>query len=107
MVAAAKYLTNEMNEKYFDTYSYDDAKKELMSIKGVGEKVANCVLLFALGYCNAFPVDVCIKRTVEQIYFKKETSIKVIQKFVDDMYGEYGGYAQQYMFTHYRKELKS
>lgn len=106
LVAAAKYMTNDMNDKYFNRYSYEEAKKELLSIKGVGEKVANCVLLFALGYCNAFPVDVWIKRTVEQVYFGKETSVKDIQKFVDEMYGKYGGYAQQYMFS-YRKELTS
>lgn len=98
LVEASKFITLEMNDKYFVGYSYEKAKKELLSIKGVGEKVANCVLLFSLGYRNAFPVDVWIKRTMENIYFHKETPVPVIQKFGEDKFGEYGGYAQQYLF---------
>lgn len=105
LVNASNYLVNEMNSEYFKEYSYDEAKKELMSIKGVGEKVANCVLLFSLGYRNAFPVDVWIKRTMEEIYFKQETSKNVIQKFGEERFGEYGGYAQQYLF-YYGKTKK-
>jgi N-glycosylase/DNA lyase len=106
LVAAANYLSDEMNEEYFKGYTYEEAKKELTAIKGVGEKVANCVLLFALGYRNAFPVDVWIKRTMEDIYFKKETPIKVIQQYADEKYGEYGGYAQQYLFFYGKSSKK-
>lgn len=98
LVEAAKFLKYEMNEEYFKKFTYEEAKKELTSIKGVGEKVANCVLLFALGYRNAFPVDVWIKRTMEDLYFHKEAKAADIQKFGEDLFGEYGGYAQQYLF---------
>ena len=98
LVAASEYMKEEMNRGYFKGYSYEKAKKELTSIKGVGEKVANCVLLFSLGYRNAFPVDVWIKRTMEELYFHKETPVAVIQSFGEKKFGEYGGYAQQYLF---------
>lgn len=98
LVEAAKFLENRMNEDFFSEYTYDEAKAKLMSIKGVGEKVANCVLLFSLGYRNAFPVDVWIKRTMEDLYFHKETNKTVIQKFGEERFKEYGGYAQQYLF---------
>lgn len=98
LVEAAKFLENRMNEDFFSEYTYDEAKAKLMSIKGVGEKVANCVLLFSLGYRNAFPVDVWIKRTMEDLYFHKETNKTVIQKFGEEKFKEYGGYAQQYLF---------
>ncbi len=98
LVEAAKFLENRMNEDFFSEYTYDEAKAKLMSIKGVGEKVANCVLLFSLGYRNAFPVDVWIKRTMEELYFHKETNKTVIQKFGEERFKEYGGYAQQYLF---------
>lgn len=98
LVEAARFLQYEMNNGYFKDYTYEEAKKELMSIKGVGEKVANCVLLFSLGYRNAFPVDVWIKRTMENLYFHKETKAADIQKFGEELFGEYGGYAQQYLF---------
>lgn len=98
LVEAAGFLDNKMNEDFFSEYTYDEAKAILTSIKGVGEKVANCVLLFSLGYRNAFPVDVWIKRTMEDLYFHKETKPQVIQKFGEEKFGEYGGYAQQYLF---------
>lgn len=84
--------------------SYEEAANLLMQIKGVGEKVANCVLLFGLGYREAFPVDVWIKRIMETLYFSGEdTGKEKIMEFAKEMYGEYGGYAQQYLF-YYGKE---
>ena len=73
-----------------------------MKIKGVGDKVANCVLLFGLGYRNAFPVDVWVKRIMEQVYFHKDTPKEEIMEFAEKNFGEYGGYAQQYLFYYER-----
>ena len=87
-----------INEELFANLKEEDGRELLKSIKGVGDKVANCVLLFGLGYRNAFPIDVWIKRIMEAIYFGKETSKEEIQKFASNHYGEYGGYAQQYLF---------
>ncbi len=106
LVAAAQFLSNDMNALYFSDYSYEEVKKILMGIKGVGEKVANCVLLFSLGYRNAFPVDVWIKRTMEELYFHKDTPKDVIQKFGEEKFGKYGGYAQQYLFYFGKTTLK-
>lgn len=80
--------------------SFCDAKARLMEIKGVGDKVANCVLLFGLGFRNAFPVDVWIKRIMEEIYFHCDTDKKVIEDFACQKFGDYGGYAQQYLFIY-------
>ena len=78
--------------------TYEEAKEKLIMIKGVGDKVANCVLLFGLGYTSAFPVDVWIKRIMEHIYFHKDTPKEKILEFAKEKYGKYGGYAQQYLF---------
>ena len=83
--------------------TYDEAKSELIKIKGVGEKVANCVLLFSLGFRNAFPVDVWIKRIMEYMYLEKDTPNDKIMEFAKEKYGEYGGYAQQYLFYYARE----
>lgn len=83
---------------------YEKAKERLITIKGVGEKVANCVLLFSLGYRNAFPVDVWIKRIMEQMYFGKSTGNNEIMQFAEKRFGEYGGYAQQYLFYYERNK---
>ncbi|MEE1517496.1 MAG: DNA glycosylase [Lachnospiraceae bacterium] len=82
----------------FADLPYEEAKNKLMTIKGVGDKVANCVLLFGLGYTSAFPVDVWIKRIMESIYFKEDTSKDKIMDYAKERFGEYGGYAQQYLF---------
>ena len=97
--AVEKLSTGIINEKEIRTLKEEDARKKLMEIKGVGEKVANCVMLFSLGYRQAFPIDVWIKRIMETLYFDgKDTSKEIIGKRAKELYGEYGGYAQQYMF---------
>lgn len=103
--SAADRITSDENftEEILSKMSYEDAKNELIKIKGVGEKVANCVLLFSLGFRNAFPVDVWIKRIMEFMYFQKETPNNEIMRFAKEKFGEYGGYAQQYLFYYARE----
>ena len=80
-----------------------EARKLLMSIRGVGEKVSNCVLLFSLGRREAFPVDVWMKRIMERLYFEgKDTKKEAIEAFAMEKFGKYGGYAQQYLFEYAR-----
>lgn len=80
-------------------------KNELLKVKGIGNKVADCILLFGYGKTNAFPVDVWIKRVVEYFYFENmDTKKEIIEKFGRDNFGEYGGYAQQYLFYYAREE---
>lgn len=105
--AGVKLNSEDFNSEGLRNMGYDLAKEKLITIKGVGEKVANCVLLFALGYRNAFPVDVWIKRIMEHMYFEKETDNNEIMKFAKERFGDYGGYAQQYLFYFAReKKLK-
>ena len=81
---------------------YAVAKQELMQFKGIGEKVADCVCLFSLGHMEALPIDVWVKRIIEQIYLGRQASIHEIRKFGEDYFGEHLGYAQQYLFHHAR-----
>lgn len=101
--AAEKICREEFESKNLKEDGYEKAKERLMSIKGVGDKVANCVLLFSLGYRNAFPVDVWIKRIMESMYFGKSTDNKKIMEFAKEKFGVYGGYAQQYLFYYARE----
>ncbi len=79
--------------------SYQDAKAELMTLPGVGDKVADCVLLFSLDKLEAFPVDRWVRRAVEDWYLNGESrSYDAIRQWSLDTFGHYGGYAQQYMF---------
>jgi N-glycosylase/DNA lyase len=81
------------------------ARKELMKIKGVGPKVADCVLLFSGQKYDVFPTDVWIKRIIEYFYFDGKASIQDVRKFAHEKYGELAGFAQQYLF-YYAREMK-
>ncbi|MBQ3061862.1 MAG: DNA-3-methyladenine glycosylase 2 family protein [Lachnospiraceae bacterium] len=102
--AVNKVLSGEINEKDARALDGENVIKYLCQIKGVGEKVANCVALFSLDKRDAFPVDVWIKRIMEKMYFGKETDKRIISEFAKEHFGEYGGYAQQYLFYYARDE---
>lgn len=101
--AAQKFKSGELSDKYIRSLSTDEAKKALLSIKGVGEKVCNCILLFGLQKVDSFPIDVWIKRIMEQMYFGSEQSIAEISEFAKERFGDIGGFAQQYLFFYARE----
>jgi len=101
-----------------ESMCYEAAKRELLKLPGVGSKVADCVLLFSLNKLEAFPVDVWVKRTILNNYhehfddaFIRKASAKKsltsgeyrrISSFAREYFGEYAGYAQQYLFHNER-----
>ncbi|MDD6572937.1 MAG: DNA glycosylase [Thermoflexaceae bacterium] len=96
--AVKKIYDGRIEKEIFEGMNSEETMKELMKIKGVGEKVASCVMLFSLGKRDAFPVDVWIKRIMEYLYFHEDTDKETIRRKAFGMFGEYGGYAQQYLF---------
>ncbi|MDD4796355.1 MAG: DNA glycosylase [Eubacteriales bacterium] len=82
--------------------AYDDAKAALMRYKGVGEKVADCVLLFSCGQRGAFPVNVWVERAMRLHYPALDADRASISRFARQTYGDYAGLAQQYLFHHLR-----
>ncbi|MDE1850223.1 MAG: hypothetical protein KGH54_00305 [Candidatus Micrarchaeota archaeon] len=88
----------------FDLYKlynkkYHMAKEELMTLPGIGDKVADCILLMGYRKPEAFPVDTWIKRIVERVYFNgRKQSVKAIHKFADDRWPGNQGVVQQYIF---------
>jgi N-glycosylase/DNA lyase len=86
--------------------SYEDAKRMLMEFKGIGEKVADCICLFALGCFEAFPVDTWIKQVIEKLYLgRKAKSEREIREFACEYFRENKGLKQQYLF-HYMRNLE-
>jgi N-glycosylase/DNA lyase len=77
--------------------NYEDKRKELLKIKGIGEKVAQCILLFSLDELSAFPVDVWINRGMLNLYGKKGTGRSLTEQG-RKLFGKYAGYAQEYMY---------
>ena len=78
---------------------YREAKARLLKFPGVGEKVADCVLLFGFQKYEAFPVDTWIYRVVKKLYFRnRKVSEEKVQEFGCRRWGKYAGYAQQYLY---------
>lgn len=82
--------------------STDQARQELMKIKGIGPKVADCILLFGMKRHEVFPVDVWVKRCVTQIYGKEMKNLNP-KAFAAKKFGGLAGYAQQYLFYYMRE----
>jgi len=80
-----------------------EARERLLELPGVGRKIADCVLLFAYGFQEAFPVDVWVMRAMRQLYFpKRRPSPQRLRQFIETHFGPYAGYAQQYLFHYIR-----
>lgn len=81
----------------------DRIREELLKLDGVGEKVADCIMLFStLKRLDVFPIDVWVRRVMNELYIKAEDETKInkkeIRKIADDKYKELAGIAQQYLF---------
>ena len=77
-------------------------KQILITLPGVGPKVADCILLFGLNRFEVFPIDVWVRRVMNELYIKNEDETKVNKKEVEELanrkYKELAGIAQQYLF---------
>lgn len=91
--AATRVADGRLDLEALKKCSFDEANTALQSVMGVGPKVAGCVALFGLSYTEAFPIDVWIKRVIEK-YFDAD--------FTPQIFGEYAGIAQQYLFYNER-----
>lgn len=87
ILSAAKKCSLEINLNELQTLSIDEARNILMTITGVGPKVADCTLLFGLGFHNAFPMDVWMKRAMAVLFDNKlpyglEDCAGIIQQYI-------------------------
>ena len=99
-----KILNKEVNlEKLHEEPDTQKARDTLLTLAGVGPKVADCILLFStLKRFDVFPIDVWVRRVMNELYLKKEDETKVnkreIEKLAKEKYGALEGIAQQYLF---------
>ena len=88
-----------------------EVREELLKLSGVGPKVADCILLFStLKRFEVFPIDVWVRRVMNDLYIKQEDETKVskkqIEKIAEEKFGNLAGLAQQYLFYWRREALK-
>jgi N-glycosylase/DNA lyase len=120
--AVAESIVNgSLNIHSLSGLPYDNAKNQLLKVYGIGNKVADCILLFSLDKLEAFPIDVWITRVLYQNYrwlFDKNLSrrdrkvcgkkiaaheYRILSKNARDYFGKYCGYAQQYLYYYVRQ----
>ncbi len=95
----------EPNLYEFKNLSGADCHKALLTYAGVGPKVADCIMLFSMGKTEAFPVDVWVKKAMTHFYGSTEKNLLNTRAFGQNLFGEYAGFAQQYLF-YYTREKK-
>lgn len=104
----AKYLVQTAREvqrgalRGLERATTKEARRRLCELPGVAEKVADCILLFAYGRLEAFPVDTWIRRIMTDLYFggrRPRGGDETIRAFAADRFGPLAGYAQQYLYT--------
>jgi N-glycosylase/DNA lyase len=83
--------------------TYEEARKKLMDLTGVGKKIADCVLLYSLDFLEAFPIDTWIKKGLQRTYFSGEkVGERRMEEFVRSHFGPFAGYAQLYLYHYWR-----
>jgi len=108
-VAARQVASSEVSLERIATLPTEEAREHLVRIRGVGEKVANCILLFAYGRAEVFPIDVWVERVLRSLYFNNSQRVKHerLRAFADSHFGPYRGYAQQFLFHWIRNDPKA
>ena len=104
LLGTAKMLAaGEVDLHYLRQRPVHEARAELLRFPGVGNKIADCVLLFAYGFQEAFPVDVWVMKALRELYFpNRRVKVQRIEKFSKTYFGANAGYAQQYLFHYMR-----
>lgn len=103
LASARKVASKEIDLTHLPAASVEEARQRLMQLPGVGTKIANCVLLFAYGFQQAFPVDVWVMKALRELYFpKRRPDPRRLQRFITTYFGSNAGYAQQYLFHYMR-----
>jgi len=113
---AAKMIVQEqINFEYLKKCSYQEAKKEICQIPGVGNKVADCILLFSLNKLESFPLDRWMIRILEKYYSDKfyletktitEKQYEILHEKIVKHFGPFAGYAQQFLFKMERENYQ-
>ncbi|WP_195336709.1 DNA-3-methyladenine glycosylase family protein [Paraclostridium bifermentans] len=104
-----KATTERVISENEDVYNYEnlgteDCRKKLMEFNGVGPKVCDCIALFGMQKYDTFPVDVWVKRVMQEFYVEDDMSLPKIRKYAIDKFEDLSGFAQQYLF-YYAREL--
>lgn len=113
---AAKIVeSKQIDFNYLKKINYKEAKEIILSVPGIGNKVADCILLFSLDKLEAFPLDRWMIRILKKYYLEKfqletktitEKQYEVLHEKIIKHFGVYAGYAQQFLFKMERENYQ-
>ena len=116
IIDAAKMVeSQQIDFRYLAKCNYQDAKKIILTVPGIGNKVADCILLFSLDKLDAFPLDRWMIRILEKYYLEKfeletksitEKQYDILHEKITKYFGPYAGYAQQFLFKMERENYQ-
>jgi len=113
--AANMIFSKEIDFQSLKKSNYFETKKSICSIPGVGNKVADCIMLFSLNKLEAFPLDRWMIRILEKYYSNEfhletktitEKQYEMLHKKIVNYFGPYAGYAQQFLFKMERENYQ-
>jgi N-glycosylase/DNA lyase len=111
--ASKMIVLKKINFEYLEKCNYEEAKKNICLVPGIGNKVADCIMLFSLNKLEAFPLDTWMIKILEKYYsneFKIETKTittkqyDILHEKIVNYFGPYCGYAQQFLFKMEREK---
>ena len=99
-LAAVAVLEGRLDLQHLVRAPYDETKVELKALKGIGDKIADCIALMSLEKLEAFPIDVWVRRALAEWYFpgQKTPTNRTLLPWAQEYFGRYAGYANQYLF---------
>ncbi|MCI4432685.1 MAG: DNA repair protein [Nitrosopumilus sp.] len=116
IIDAAKMVeSQQIDFRYLAKCNYQDAKKIILTVPGIGNKVADCILLFSLDKLDAFPLDRWMIRILEKYYLEKfeletksitEKQYDILHEKITKYFGPFAGYAQQFLFKMERENYQ-
>ena len=113
--ASLSVVDRNVDFDFLKKIDYHTAKEELIKVFGIGNKVADCILLFSLEKLEAFPLDRWMLRILQKYYSKEfqistktltEKTYEQLHENIVDHFGSYAGYAQQFLFKMERELYK-
>ena len=115
IMASEMIYSNEINFEFLKKCEYFKAKEIISKVPGIGDKVADCILLFSLDKLEAFPLDRWMIRILERYYpntFEFSTKsithrqYEILHEKITNYFGPYSGYAQQFLFKMERENYQ-
>lgn len=116
IIDAAKMVeSKEIDFERLKKLNYNDAKETILTVPGIGNKVADCILLFSLDKTEAFPLDTWMIKILKKYYLEKfeietksitEKQYNILHEKIVKYFGPYAGYAQQFLFKMERENYQ-